>query len=212
VAGYSRFSEPYFVGDRAPNPNAHRTAAAESDRVSSCHRAAAAGGEVVRRQRTCHSVDEYHCCSATLTVVGDDLDPAAVTTALGWSPDKSWRRGEHKRFTRDDGTDRVFDSVHDSGGWKRFGSAEERERSLQDQVAAWLDRLRGKGPVLRDLWARGWEVELDCFAATSEYLHLPTGLMTELAGLGVDLAITFSADGRPDAAEPVRAPDRGGGE
>jgi hypothetical protein len=153
-------------------------------------------------------MDEYHCCSATLTVVGDDLDPASVTAALGWTPDQSWRRGEHKRFTRADGTERIFDSVHDSGGWACFGSADERERSLQDQVAAWLDRLRGKGVAILGLRTRGWEVELDCFAATSEYLHLPTDLMGELASLGVDLAVTFSANGRQNAAEPGAAADR----
>lgn len=141
-------------------------------------------------------MDEYHCCSATLTVVGDDLDPEVVTAALGWSPDKSWRRGEHKRFTRADGTERVFESVHDSGGWKSFESDEERRRPLQDQVATWLDRLRSRKTALRELRARGWEVELDCFAATSEYLHLRTGLMEQLAGLGVDLAVTFSANGK----------------
>jgi len=156
-------------------------------------------------------MDEYHCCSATLRVVANDLDPDIVTTALGWPPDQTWRRGERKRFMRADGTERVFDSVHDAGGWARFGLADERASPLQDQVAAWLNRLRGKGPALQRLRDRGCEVELDCFAATSEYLHLPVALLAELATLGVDLAVTFSAGGNLSAAEPLGAPDRGGG-
>jgi hypothetical protein len=150
---------------------------------------------------------EEHCCSVTLVVVGDDLEPEVVTFTLGWPPDKSWRRGERRRFTRPDGTERVFDSIHDRGGWKNFTAADERERSLQDQVATWLERLRLKAQALRRLHDRGWEVELDCFAATSESLDLPVTLLGELAGLGIGLVLTFSAGGDAGAAEP-NAPDR----
>jgi hypothetical protein len=140
-------------------------------------------------------MDEYHYCSATLFVVGEDLDPVVVTAALGWSPDCYWRRGDRKRFRRADGTERVFDSVHDSGGWARFGSAHEREQSLQDQVTAWLGRLRSEGPAVRTLLDRGWDVELDCFTATSEYLRLPAEVLSKLAALGVGLTVNFSPDG-----------------
>jgi hypothetical protein len=151
---------------------------------------------------------EEHCCSVTLIVVGDDLEPDVVTSTLGWPPDQSWRRGERKRFMRPDGTERVFDSVHDWGGWKRFTADDERGRSLQDQVAAWLERLRVKGQALRCLHDRGWEVELDCFAATSECLDLPATVLGELAGLRVGLALTFSAGGDAGAGEPNAAPDQ----
>jgi hypothetical protein len=132
---------------------------------------------------------EEHCCSVTLVVVGDDLEPELVTASLGWYPDQSWRRGERKRFTRPDGTERVFDSVHDWGGWKRLAADEERGQSLQDQVSAWLERLRGKGQSLQSLRDRGWEIELDCFAASSECLHLPATVLGKLACLGVGLAL-----------------------
>jgi hypothetical protein len=151
---------------------------------------------------------EEHCCSVTLIVTGDDLEPDVVTSALGWPPDQSWRRGERKRFTRPDGTERVFDSVHDWGGWKLF-TADERRRSLQDQVAAWLERLRVKAQALQSLRDRAWAVELDCFAATSECLELPATVMGNLAGLGVGLALTFSAAGDASAAESNAAPGTG---
>jgi hypothetical protein len=153
------------------------------------------------------AIREAHCCSVTLIVVGDDLEPEVVTAALGWNPDQSWRRGERKRFTRPDGTERVFDSSHDWSGWKLFAADDEREQSLQDQVAAWLKCLRVKEPVLLDLRDRSWEVELNCFAATSECLDLPVTVLDELARLGVGLALTFSADSDANAAEPRAAPD-----
>ena len=153
---------------------------------------------------------EEHCCSVTLIVLGDDLEPEVVTSTLGWSPDQSWRRGEQKRFTRPDGTVRVFDSVHDWGGWKRFTAKDERGRSLQEQVAAWLERLRVKMEELRSLHDRGWQLELDCFAATSECLGLSVAVLGELAGLGLGLVLTFSAGGTAGNSEPNDIPDPAG--
>lgn len=143
--------------------------------------------------------------AVTLIVVGDDLEPEVVTSTLGWPADQSWRRGERKRCTLPDGTELVFDSVHDWGGWKLFATDDERGLSLQDQVAAWLERLRGKQQALQYLHDRGWEVELDCFAATSEFLVLPAFMLGKLAGLGIGLALTFSVRENVKAAEPGNA-------
>jgi hypothetical protein len=138
---------------------------------------------------------EEHHCSVTLIVTGDDLEPDEVTSALGWPPDQSWRRGERKRFIKPDGTERVFDSVHDWGGWKLFTADDERGRSLQDQIAAWLTRLRVKAQAIQHLRDRAWVVELNCFVATSECLELPATVIGDLAGLGVGLTLTFSTAG-----------------
>jgi len=116
-----------------------------------------------------------------------------VTSVFGWEPHQSWRRGEQKRFVRPDGTECVFDSVHESGGWKRFNNEDERTRSLQDQFVSWMNRLRSKGEPLRRLLKRGWEVEFNCFATTSECLVLPVALLEELARLGIGMDFTFSA-------------------
>jgi hypothetical protein len=145
---------------------------------------------------------KQHCCSATLTVVGDDLDPEVVTAALGWAADKSWRRGDHKSFTRSDGTERAFDSLYDRGGYKCFAVFDERELSLQQQIAAWIERLQTKASPLKALRDRGWEIELNCFAASSEHLDLNVHLLAELAGLGVNLTVSFSADGNASHSEP----------
>jgi hypothetical protein len=135
-----------------------------------------------------------HCCSVTLIVTGEDLDPAVVTAALGMTPDRSWRRGEYKSFVRGDGTTRVFDSIHDEGGWKCFMPSSEQTWPIQDQLASWLERLSGFRDVIRAFNDRGWDTELDGFVATSEFRHLPPGLMSKLAGLGLTLALTFSPD------------------
>ncbi len=138
-------------------------------------------------------MQEEHCCSVNLIVVGDDLEPKVVTSALGWPPAKSWRRGERKRFKRPDGIERVFDSIYDCGDGRVLPAHDERELPLEVQVSAWLDRLRFKSHALRSLSDCGWEIKLDCFAATSECINLSSTILGELAGLGVGLTLTFSA-------------------
>lgn len=142
-----------------------------------------------------------HCCSVTLIVLGDDLEPDLVTSALGWSPNKSWRRGERKNFVRADGTKRVFDSVYEWGGWKLFSSDEERELSLREQVAAWLERLRGKAAAFKVLQQHGCEARLDCYTNTAEYLEFSAEALSELAGLPLGLCLKFDAiSSEPDSA------------
>lgn len=139
-------------------------------------------------------MDEEHCCSVTLIVLGDDLEPDIVTAALGWNADQAWRSGEHNRIEWPDGTVRVFESIAEWGGWKRFTPDDERTLSLQDQIDTWRERLQDKGPALRSMQDRGWEVELNCFAATYECLDLPAAVLRELADLGVGLCFTFSVN------------------
>lgn len=137
---------------------------------------------------------EQHCCSVTLIVTGKDLDPDEVTALLGMTPDQSWRYGEHRSFVRNDGSTRVFDSIHDESGWKCFMPSAQSNWSLQEQLASWLDRLSGFGDHIRRFNDRGWETELNCFVASSEFLQLSTSILSKLAGLGLDLTITFSPD------------------
>ena len=138
------------------------------------------------------AMTERHCCSITLIIIGDDLEPDEVTSALGWHPNQSWRRGENRRLTRRDGSARIFDSIHEQGGWKLWAPEDERELSLDDQFAAWMDRLQPRRQQLRDLHDRGWKTELNMFVATSESLDLPATCLTHLANSGVGVNLTFS--------------------
>jgi len=134
-----------------------------------------------------------HCCSVTLIVVGEDLDPEEVTRALGMEAHRSWRRGERKAFVRPDGSVQYFDSVHEEGGWKHFLPERYQDnRPLHEQIYLWVARLRGLAEAIKTLTERGWEVELDCFAIGSEVLVLSSGDLRELAELRIGLAMTLA--------------------
>jgi hypothetical protein len=148
---------------------------------------------------------EPHCCSVSLIVVGADLDVDAVTAALGWPPDRSWRRGDRKQVTLPDGRQRIFDSIHDGGGAKYFLAEAQRALPLQEQFDIWLKRFRTRRVELGGLGRNGWRVELDCFVATTEVLQLPHEVLAELAALGIGVAASFSAE----ATELGVAPDCG---
>lgn len=137
---------------------------------------------------------DEHCCSVLLIVTGEDLDPDVVTAGLGLPPHKAWRRGERKRFTRPDGSELLLDSIHEQGGWKHLTPDKDINSSLQDQITAWLECLADKRQALRYLSNRGWDIELNCFAATSEYVYLHVSVLNELVDLGIHLSLTFSAD------------------
>ena len=150
-------------------------------------------------------MSERHCCSVRLIITGSDLDPDAVTAALGMEPDKSWRRGERKSFTRPDGSVRHLESIHEEGGWARRIPDRYRDEPLDRQLFLWVARLRELSDALRALRRRGWIIELDCFAATSEVVVLSHEDLGGLADLGIDLVLTLvRGPGRlaPREAEP----------
>ena len=150
-------------------------------------------------------MSERHCCSVRLIVTGSDLDPDAVTAALGMEPDRSWRRGERKSFIRRDGSVRQFESIHEEGGWARRIPDRYRDEPLDRQLTIWVARLRELSDALWALKRHGWVIELDCFAATSEVVVLSHGDLRGLADLGIDLGLTLACGpGRlaPQEAEP----------
>lgn len=142
---------------------------------------------------------QEHCCSVTLIVVGADLEPDTVTADLGWRSDQSWRRGERKRLTRPDGSEIVFDSLHERGGWKLFNSGEERKLSFQHQFESWFERLWEKREQLCAFHERGWEITLDGFSSSREYLAFPAATVAALARMRVGLEITFFSGAERDA-------------
>ena len=137
------------------------------------------------------STDGEHCCSVTLTVVGEDLDPEAVSKVLGMEPDRSWRRGDRKGLTRPDGTVKQFDSVYEDGGWKKFIPKQYQDKPLSDQVYLWLFNLHDLRDAIMGLQERGWVTELDCFTASTEVLVLFNDHLRQIADLGVGLGLTI---------------------
>ncbi len=136
--------------------------------------------------------DDTHCCSATLIILGDHLDPEEVTARLGLRPDRIWRKGEHKSFKRPDGSTLTFDSVNEYSGWKLFVSESLHRASLPDQLQYWLKFIDAREATLRSLHDNGAEIVLDLFIATSEVADLSPGELAKLSRCGVGLEWTFS--------------------
>jgi hypothetical protein len=150
-------------------------------------------------------MSERHCCSVQLIVTGSDLDPNAVTAALGMEPDRSWRRGERRSFTSPDGSVQQLESTHEEGGWARRIPDRYRDEPLDRQLFLWVARLGELSDAIRALRRRGWVIELDGFTATSEVVLLSHEDLRGLADLGIDLALTLACGpGRlaPREAEP----------
>ena len=141
--------------------------------------------------------------SATLIVLGEDLEPSGVSQALGLIPSQAWRKGEQKSFiSQVDGQRRFFESIYDYGGWKLQLDEERRSNELCDQLAHWVSVLRPKASELQDLLEQGAEIELNCcVVSTTALVEVNHKLLGELGNLGVDLSITFySAEGGDDVA------------
>jgi len=140
------------------------------------------------------NVTAEHCCSVTLIVTGEDLDPETVTRTLSMAADKFWTRGEQQSCTLPDGKVLHFESAHQVGGWKRFLPEAETDRPLDDQIRYWLSELRERGDAIHELLELGCRIELNCFAAGSEVLWLSNRELRDLAELGVDLSLTIASD------------------
>jgi len=142
--------------------------------------------------------------SATLIILGYELDPEQVSQALDLVPSQAWRKGENHKRTNDDGTVAVWDTVHEWGGWKLWLPRELREMPLEAQIDHWLQALNERSAEIKRLKEQGNEIIVNCFLATKSYLfYLPSELQAQFAELGIDLEISISGYG-PTARERRR--------
>lgn len=81
--------------------------------------------------------EREYMCSVTLLVLGEDLDPDSVSTALRLEPSRWWRKGERSVRLSEQIT-RLRDSVHEWGGWKLFVADEQKDMPLEEQLEFWL--------------------------------------------------------------------------
>jgi len=135
--------------------------------------------------------------SATLIVLGHDFDPAAISSVLGWQPSQAWRKGDRKTFSRADGTQGVFDGVHEWSGWKLFLQEPWRSCPLSEQLEQWAASLGERATALEQLRRGDVSLELNCCVVTdaTAVLVVPPTLLARLAALGVSLSITFYSHG-----------------
>jgi hypothetical protein len=131
--------------------------------------------------------------SATLMILGNDLDPDLVSRSLGLNPDKAWRKGERKFFKKDDGTTRYFDSYYQGGGWKCFTNKNWLCQSLEEELEAWSEILSAREQAIIDLQGLGYNFTLDCCVVStgSEVIRLWPELQRALGNLNVEIDITF---------------------
>jgi hypothetical protein len=139
------------------------------------------------------STERQNVCSATLIVLGTDLDPDLVSHSLGLTPDRAWKRGERQSFVKADGTTHYFDSHYERGGWKSFLVEEELQIELVKQIEYWCATLKARTQAIRQLQGLGYKVIIDCciVSDTTEFLHIGADLQKVLGDLQVDLDVTF---------------------
>jgi hypothetical protein len=152
----------------------------------------------MNRGKMNNSGDLGYASSITLCVVGPELDPETVSTALGLKPDRAWRRGDKKSFQLPDGTTKVYDSVHEAGGWKMFTPETHMNNEIEKQLEYWAGLLASRVPALRTLESEGYECTLAvCLCPDSSVsITLSPELQQRLADIGLtaEVAVLLGAD------------------
>src|SRR5438067_7276882 len=106
--------------------------------------------------------------SATLIVLGEDLDPSEVTRVLGMFPDQAWRAGEVPQVQTPNGRWIESPRAVEWGGWKKFMPRSLNGEILEVQLEHWAGELESRAVAIESLRARDWSVTLDCFLTASE--------------------------------------------
>ena len=133
--------------------------------------------------------EEKDVYSVTLVIISDDLDLQFVTEQIGMEPNQSWLKGERKRSVNSDGTFSFYDSIHEWGGWKCFIPDENEHLELHEQLDWWCDRLRGKETVMAEMEAKGYWLEMNCFASGA--LGISPEIQRRLSDLRLNLTVNF---------------------
>lgn len=131
--------------------------------------------------------------SVTLIVLGRDLNPDTVSHELSLTPSKSWSKGEQKQIERSDGSQRVFDSRYEWGGWKLFMDSKLNNDLLEAQLQFWIDLLQDKTEAITRLKSHGLQCLLDVFITTdaTASVVLPEELQKSLAALGLEIELSI---------------------
>ncbi|MBK1790038.1 DUF4279 domain-containing protein [Persicirhabdus sediminis] len=127
--------------------------------------------------------DEY-VASATLMILGEDLDPSKVTAWLELEPSKSWRRGEEKELAPG--------NFYEWGGWKCF--SEQSDDTLEEKIESWLVLLQGRNKEFSKMNSLGWRCSIDCFLAFDSVssLSVSPDLTRRISELGLTLDICLN--------------------
>lgn len=142
-------------------------------------------------------VDDYNATtSATLMILGEDLDPDVVTKMLRMFPSRSWRSGEPPDIRTDNQKRLPLNRRSEWGCWKAFRPDHLINGPLENQLQYWANTLASKNSALLHFAESGWEIVIDCYFATAqtELLELPALLLRTFGEMHVNLDIRFFSE------------------
>ena len=129
--------------------------------------------------------DDQKWYRVSLRFLGDDLDLAAVTSALGLKPDVADRIGEHIG-----GNPRY--ATYETNVWV-YRYTEDDGLTFNEQLSEFITRLEGRGHAVRELAARpGVTAELFLGFSSGNGqggFTLPAPLLTRITDLGLDVTL-----------------------
>ena len=126
--------------------------------------------------------------SVSLVVLGESLDPAAVSSVLKLDSHDSWSRGQPKR---------VGNELHAWGGWKRHLPPDRKSLSLEVQLEYWIGELLPRVSDLGALAQTSNRCLLDCFViADAAWFRLSSQMNRNLMCLPLDLEFKFWSSSR----------------
>lgn len=139
-----------------------------------------------------------HHSRCTLRMYGDELDPDAVSAALGCAPSRGWRKGDRRVFAK---SGRV--AIERTGGW--LLCAEDREpEDLPAQIREVLARLNDDPAVWAELRTR-CRVDMFCgvfMASGNDGLEFEPDVLHALACRGIRLSLDiYDAEDADDAGD-----------
>jgi hypothetical protein len=124
--------------------------------------------------------------TASLRIVGNDLEPDEISQQLGLRPDQSHRRGDSRV-----GKSGARYAPYSNGLWS-FRSRAKPTDDLETHLMSLCDELQPLADVLDDLRTRG--LELDVFAGVfgldgNAVLRIGAATLSRLGQLGLELAL-----------------------
>jgi hypothetical protein len=126
--------------------------------------------------------------------LNDDLDPTKISAELGLRPSQAWRKGEKMEIGS-------VTHTFEWGGWKRFTPPSLESKLLPQKLKYWCHLLHSRRNVLRKLNTKLSVCTLNCqvFSSSTVSIIISQDLQAQIASLGLELRLSFFADGASDA-------------
>ena len=104
-------------------------------------------------------MSDFLKCDVCFRICDDNLDPLEITEMLGIEPEKSHRKGDPTRFSKNKNL--IKFSTYSSGLWS-ISSTEAKNAILEVHIKSLLVLLEPLKAELSELSKRGYEIDLFC--------------------------------------------------